>query len=322
MRNLLVATLLVCSNAFAVSLPITVVGEGKDVTQAKNNAFQKAIEQEVGVALLSHKNVKSSKLVADDIVIHSAGYVDDFKITKTEVINNVYYVTVNVWVKSSRIHERVLGATTDAKFANGEKITEQYQTYNNTKKTGDDVLTTVLADYPKSAFIAKFQKIDNADVITMVDEYRNPVFIANFNVSYNYNFLQSLNEALKLTSDKKIRNSDQQTISIRSNKPKSFFNDNDTYYINDADRANLIKNAFIMYVQVKLIALDSSGNPLFHGCSNFFQTHDAILLKNNFGIDGTEKFENELVIKRKQGDPLIQKVNSFRLTIEAGPCYN
>lgn len=322
MKGLLVALLLVCSNVFAISIPITVIGEGKDVTQAKNNAFQKAIEQEVGVALLSQRQVKNSKLAVDEIITHSAGYVDDFKIVRTEIVNNVYYVTVNVWVKSSRIHERILGATSDSKVADGEKINAQYESYNNTKQTGDDVLTAVLSSYPKSAFIVKFEKIDNADVVTMVDEYRNPVFIANFDIAYNYNFLRSLNEALKLTSDKKIRNSDQRIITVTSKNPKSIFGDKDVYYINDVDRANLIKNAFVMTVQAKLVALDSSGNVLFHGCKNFQQIVPTILDNREWSLDGNEKFGNEIIIKRKQGDPLIKKVNSFALTIEEGSCYN
>lgn len=241
MRNLLVVMLLVCSNVFAQSIPITVIGEGKSITEAKNNAFQKAIEQEVGLALLSHREVKNSKLTTDEIIIHSAGYVDDFKIQSTELIDGVYYVTTKVWVKTSRIQERILGATTDAKFANGDKINQQYESYNNTRVTGDDILTTVLLNYPQHAFTVKIDKINKADILTMIDRNRNPVFVAGFEVAYNYNFLRSLNEALKLTSDNKIQNhQNQQLISIISKKPKSLFGDKDVYYINDIQRANLI----------------------------------------------------------------------------------
>lgn len=321
MRNLLVVVLLVCSNVFAQSIPITVIGEGVDVTQAKNNAFQKAIEQEVGVVLLSQREVKNSKLATDEIITHSAGYVDDFKITNTEIINGVYYVTVKVWVKSSRIHERILGATTDAKFANGDKINQQYESYNNTRVSGDDVLTAVLASYPKSAFTIKIDKINKADVLTMVDRNRNPVFVVGFEVSYNYNFLRSLNEALRLTSDDKIRNhQNQQIISVVSKKPKSIFGDKDVYYINDIQRADLIKYAFITRIHVKLTALDGSGNPLFHGCQYIAGEEDTILMNNKFTINGNQKFENEVTITRKQSDPLIQRINSFTLTIHNGSC--
>lgn len=321
MRILLIVTLLVCSNAFAQSIPITVIGEGKSITQAKNNALQKAIEQEVGVALLSRREVKNSKLTADEIITHSAGYVDDFKIDNTEIVDGVYYVTVKVWVKSSRIQERVLGATTDAKLANGDKINQQYESYNNTRVTGDDVLTTVLSSYPQHAFTVKIDKINKADILTMVDKNRNPVFVAGFEVSYNYNFLRSLNEALKLTSDNKIRNhQNQQIISIISKKPKSIFGDKDVYYVNDTQRADLIKYAFITRVHVKLTALDGSGTPLFHGCQYIAGEEDTILMNNKFTINGNQKFENEVTIIRKQSDPLIQRINSFTLTIHNGPC--
>jgi hypothetical protein len=321
MRNLLVVILLVCSNVFAQSIPITVIGEGRDVTQAKNNAFQKAIEQEVGVALLSHREVKNSKLATDEIITHSAGYVDDFKILNTEIINGVYYATVKVWVKSSRIQERILGATTDAKFANGDKINQQYESYNNTRVSGDEVLTAVLSSYPKSAFTVKVDKINKADMLTMVDRNRNPVFVMGFEVAYNYNFIRSLNEALKLTSDNRIHNHQtQQIISVVSKKPRSIFGDKDVYYINDTQRADLIKSAFITRVHVKMTALDGAGNPLFHGCQYIAGEESTILMNNKFTLNGNEKFENEVIITRKQGDPLIQQINSFTLTIHNGPC--
>lgn len=320
---LAVTLLTACATTVAQNktIPISVIGEGATLAEAKNNAFQKAIEQEVGVVLLSKREVKNNKISKDEIASHSAGYVENYNILNTDQVGNTYYVTMNVYVKSSAIAERVLGVGTNAKSVDGEKMYDQFASHTNYRKTGDELMNMVLSDYPHSAFVIKNQRIDKAEVVTAVDKKRNPVFIVPFEVSYNYNFLKSLNEALKATSDKQLKGNDyQRKISVISKKPGSIMGSTDEYFINDIQRDELIKQHFVGKVYVQLIALDDNGKKLFHTCQYFHGIYDAVYQNREFTINGNEVFENELVFSFKQNHPIMKQVSSYVLTVHKGDC--
>lgn len=321
--SLAVILLTACATTVAEqkTIPITVIGEGTDLIQAKNNGFQKAIEQEVGVVLLSNKEVQNSKLVKDKIITHSSGYIHDYKIHNTDKVGDIYYITMDVYVKSSAISERVLGVIKDSRNIDGEKINEQYTSYNNSRKTGDELLNLVLSDYPKSAYVVTNQLVDKDDIITVVDRDRNPVLIVPFQVTFNYNFLKSLNESLKATSDKQISgNKNQHKIVIRSKKPNSFFNDNDAYYVNDTQRAGLIKKPFYDALFIKLVGIDNDSKKLFYVCQQFKSKAPGIFEMKEYLIDGTEVYEDEVAITFKNKESLIKKINAFQLTIQKENC--
>jgi hypothetical protein len=320
---LAVTLLTACATTVAQNktIPISVIGEGTTINDAKNNGFQKAIEQEVGVVLLSQKQIKNDKLSKDEIVLHSAGYIDHYTVLDTEKVNNTYYLTMDVYVKSSSIAERVLGVSNKSKSVNGEKIHDQFEVYSKYRKTGDELMKAVLEEYPHSAFIVKNQRIDSSGVVIAIDKNRNPVFIVPFEVSYNYNFLKSFNEALKATSDKEIKGHVQQRkIRVISKKPGSVWGSTDSYFINDIQRDELIKQHFVGKLYVKLIALDGAGKRLFHTCQTFAGEEDTIYLNKEFTINGNDVFENELAFTFKKNHPIMKEVSSYVLTVHKGKC--
>lgn len=61
-------------------ITVTVSGQGKDKESALTDAFRRAVEGVAGVYVYSETEVSKYKVVKDDIIIHSRGYVRDYHI--------------------------------------------------------------------------------------------------------------------------------------------------------------------------------------------------------------------------------------------------
>lgn len=300
-------------------IPITVLGEGYTFESAKNDAFQKAIEQEIGVILLSRREVKNSRLITDDIITHSSGYVDDFKIVQTQIINTKYVLTIEVYVSSSRIAERVIGKTSETKPLEGERLFTQIQTYQRDRQTGDNLLRQVLNDYPSKGFVLNKGKTE-----IKLDKNRNTVIQVNYNLKYNYNYLTALNEVLSITHDKRDSKTKQERIIIVSKDPKALLlGSTDTYYFSDVVRANLIKQRFLGEVTVVATIRDSKGNVLYSQCD--LPINLGINIVDPFIIQGNMNIFSTINIVVHNNDIRINKISEAReieLTYTTGRCYN
>jgi predicted RNase H-like HicB family nuclease len=62
---------------------LQVSGQGATFEEAKQNAFRTAIEFTVGSVVTSERESNNYKLVKDEILVYSAGYVTDYKIIST-----------------------------------------------------------------------------------------------------------------------------------------------------------------------------------------------------------------------------------------------
>jgi hypothetical protein len=74
----LLAGLLWLVAPFANALQVS--GEGATLEEAKLNAFRTAIEFAAGSVVVSERESHNYKLVRNEILVYSAGYVTDYKI--------------------------------------------------------------------------------------------------------------------------------------------------------------------------------------------------------------------------------------------------
>ena len=183
----LVATL---ANAIQVS------GQGATFEEAKLNAFRTAIEFTVGSVVTTERESNNYKLVKDEILVYSAGYITDYKIINTFKSGNQVQVIVDVQVSSSKLSDRILGLGKEVKNFETDKHGNQYRTYLYGKSNGDKLLMQVLNDYPTKAFI-----ITQGVHQLKVDAYRNGIIEIPLELKWNYNFITSFNEALNILQD-------------------------------------------------------------------------------------------------------------------------
>jgi len=175
---------------------LQVSGEGATVEEAKQNAFRTAIEFAVGSVVTSERESVNYKLVKDEILVYSAGYITDYKIIKTIKSGNQVRIIVDVQVSSNKLSDRILGVGKEPKNFDTDKHRSQYQTFLQGKANADRLLNQVLNDYPKKAFT-----ITQGVHQFKVDSYRNGIIEIPLEMRWNYNYISSFNEALKILED-------------------------------------------------------------------------------------------------------------------------
>ena len=175
---------------------LQVSGEGSTFEEAKQNAFRTAIEFAAGSVVTSERESNNYKLVKDEILVYSAGYVSDYKIINTIKLGNQVRVIVDVQVSSNKLSDRILGVGKESKNFDNDKHSDQYQTYLQGKNNADKLLYQVLNDYPKKAFTVT-QGVHQFKV----DQYRNGIVQIPLELKWNYNYIVSFKEALKIVED-------------------------------------------------------------------------------------------------------------------------
>jgi len=236
-----------------------VVGNGRTLDEAKIDGFNSAIEFAVGFVILSDKEAKNDRLVRDDIAKHSAGYIDDFKIIDQMNSSRGVTVVMDVNVKSSKIAERMLNKGKTEGVLEGEKLSDQYNSYLNERKTGDRFIKSVLGSYPKNAF-----NIEQGKTEFKLDANRNSIIIIPYQVRWSYEWIIALKESLSVIQDGDSRSGNR--IRVTARKPGDWVGVSDSYDFDDSVRVKQITEVLSVstHVLVKIIA--KNGSTIYTGC--------------------------------------------------------
>jgi hypothetical protein len=284
---------------------IQVMGIGKTVEEAKQNGFKNAISMRVGSAVLSENQVANNKLLKEELIDYSAGYIDSYTVIDTIIKPNSVVIIMQVVVRSSKIHERILNKGKDEKSVDGSKLANQYLTYLNERKDGDNFLNAVLVDYPKRAF-----KLTQGPHEFKLNANRNAVLIVPFELRWSKPFLVSLHETTKLLADGNY------------NSPARIILGHSRYNFNDYNKYEQIRNRLNIGLNVRADMLDSSNRIIITQCyvvdSSFSGTYSS-------GVYVV--YENEVLKSTMQleVDPTIVKTlaNVTRIELSVTPtCSN
>jgi len=257
---------------------IRITATGSTFEEAKSIAFNRAIEYVVGSVILNEKESKNDKLVRNEILNHSSGYVDSYSILRNTSNGKSVTLEMDVVIKNSRIANRILSKNSTDSNINGDKLATQYGTYLDSRKSVKSVSSAVLADYPSRAFTIKMVDSD-----FRVDVYNNSRLLVKYRVDWNYNWTTAMNEALALASSPRDRGISQDRITIIRRKPDSWVGSNDTYYYNDAGYYNMVYEKFKPTISVYAKVKDVYGNVLACRQSN----HIGVITSSSIEIDGS-----------------------------------
>lgn len=239
-------------------------GEGKTFEAGLQDAFKNAIEKVVGDIIIASNETRNNELVRNDIITHSAGYVDRYEVTRTVQLVTGYHVEAVVYVKSSRIATRILGGLDNTSTLQGDRMATQYKTYLNERSTGDKVVNEVLGSFPKNAFV-----LTRKDAQFQLRSDRAAVLAVSYNMKWNKNYVKSLNEMMAVLQDGKNSSEAQQRFFIQSIPiGNSWLGRTDVYYFNDAIRANKIREHLSVGQSVRASVVDINGRILFASCAN------------------------------------------------------
>jgi len=201
MKILLLAVcfiLTACASTSKSDSYLRTTGVGNTYEEAKNNAFKEAIEYQVGVVIASERESYNDKLVKNEILAYSSAFVDEYKIISQQNIGNKIQVVVDVKLSLLRISDRILSKGKDSKNLDGAKHDNQYKSFLENKQNGDMILANVLNDYPRRAY-----DIKQSDYVVKIDPYRNLTLTIPYTLSWNPNYIASLNDAIKIVADGK-----------------------------------------------------------------------------------------------------------------------
>lgn len=245
-------------------------GVGSTEQEARHDAYKRAIEYKVGALVLSERETQNYVLHKDEILVHSAGYVDDYRIINTERTGDKVKVTVDVLVSDSKLARYLTGSAKSNTSLEGERNKTQIDTFLNQKQTGDKVLEYVLRGYPHKAYTIK-----QMPYTIHIDSYRNSFINIPFEVSWNYDYLVSLNEALSVLEDAnskvgRLMHGYWGSVQVNSKGPYSILPSKNKYYFNDLTTVNNVRNTLVDKGGISILTSikDIQGKTIHTECYN------------------------------------------------------
>jgi hypothetical protein len=191
--RLVLAVLLILTSPLA--LAIQVQGEGSSLEQAIKNAFKVAIDHQVGVILDTERSLRNGKIVHNQILSYSAGYITTYTIIHHIHIRdrNIHQVNVDVTVASSTLKNFLLSSNHNPKSFNIDDIKAQTQSIKKTYKDGMDLLDSTLKFFPNNAF-----NIETHDFSVIASQHNpNKHYLhIPYSITWNQAYLVALQELL------------------------------------------------------------------------------------------------------------------------------
>jgi len=221
-------------------------GIGNTYEEAKHNAFKEAIEYQVGVVIASERESYNDKLIKNEILAYSSAFVDEYKIISQHNIGNKVQVVVDVKLSLLRLSDRILSKGKDSKNLDGSKHDNQYKSFLENKQNGDRILASVLSDYPRRAY-----DIKQSNYVVKIDTYRNLTLTIPYTLSWNPNYIASLDDAIKIVADGKPSLWTQEK-GIAQQYPSTVRVGSEKYYFNEFVIPNKLLDALMDWNEIRI----------------------------------------------------------------------
>ena len=174
---------------------VTVKGYGQTTEEAKTQALRAAVDQAVGSVVNSEREVSNQRLQRSEVVQYAAGFVDRYKVKQVEQENGLVAMTLDVYVKRSRLSDRLLGDHQTPGRIDGDRLQTQSETLTHSRQQGDKLLGMILADFPKRAF-----EIEQGPSRVYYNDQRQQQLELSFKLKWRHSYLENLREALATVS--------------------------------------------------------------------------------------------------------------------------
>lgn len=271
-------------------IQVDVVATGNTTEQARHLGFRTAIEQTIGTVVASQSESQKQRLVRDEIITYSSGFVDRYEILEQNNFHNQVRLKMRVWVAESRIAHRLLGRSIDNQAIEGNQLGAQISTLIQEKNAGDQLVMTVMQDFPQRSFQveAKNSKVN-------FDASRQAVLEIPVELSWDPNWANSLFEALNRTND-----------------PAKHW-----LVYNTVNRVNPV---------IKIQLTDISGQTLFKQCEGWVLTRSQVsyhqpnrimmdIQRDRLLLDVRYQLHGTLKVNLGQNIGLIEQINQVQVSI-------
>ena len=292
-------TVIMAVNAYGQDQKVRVEGMGSTKESAKQDAFQAAIELVSGSVMLSDRETKRDKLTKNEISNHSAGYVSNYEIIDVRKSSGNVIVEMDVWVRPSNMANHHLNSGKSEKYLDGEKISDTYKSVRTERASADKFLDKILADYPTKAMDIVQEKIEHH-----LDARRNYVLLIQYRMTWNQNYLKSLNEATNIVQSGpeyydlaclcyRARNE----VMVVSTRPASLFNSVNKFYLNDDEFTRKIADKFSQPPRIRARLLDENGVSIYSVCYESDQLWAEYRPNRRYVIHGAHSERDRLILE-------------------------
>ena len=182
--------LLVSTVAYAVTR-VQVEGHGRTEKEAKQDACDTAIKQEVGQVIVSDRETSGERLTKDFIGSYSAGYCKYSEVLETRHEFDRVVVKMNVAVESSKIAQRMLSSGNKSMIIAGEHLQMLIDSQLDQRNKGDRFVSGVLNSYPYNAYVLNSGQTDIG-----IDNRREVYIDVPYEIHWSRFWLEALNETL------------------------------------------------------------------------------------------------------------------------------
>jgi hypothetical protein len=175
---------------------VDVVSEGYSVEQARLEGFRTAVNQALGSVVATQTQTQNQRLIRDEIINYSSGFVDRFEILEQQELGTRVRLKMRVWVAESRLAHRLLGQSYDSQSVPGGRIGAQVETLLEERQQGDRLIEAVMADYPHRAFDVRVGKSR-----VQFDQYRQASIVTDVTIRWDTRFTDAVRDTLRRTND-------------------------------------------------------------------------------------------------------------------------
>jgi hypothetical protein len=262
-----------CAHQPKNDVPIRVSGTGTTYELAKQSAFRDAIELKVGAMVLSERETVNYRRTRDDILVYSAGFVDDFKVIDKSESNSRVVVTMDVWLSSTKLSERLLTTNGSVQSFAGARHYEQSRSIVEERISSNKMLAEVMNEYPKRAY-----NLLQDPYKVYVDSSNRTILSVGYRLTFDYNWLQSVNASLVAFSNGTsginnvlngtIIKSPAEAIIISKNPKAVVLGEKKHYNFSNTTNFNVFRNAFLddNEVRIKLVFKNRNHNVIHSSC--------------------------------------------------------
>jgi len=238
---------------------IEVESRAASFEQARSEAFRLAVEQAVGTLVSSESVSQGQRLTRDEIITYASGYVDRYEIAYREDQPRGVLLRLNVWVAHSKLSTRLLNRSDASGQIDGAQAAAQAETIITERYSGDRLLRSVLADYPRRAY-----KFDVKPTEVYLDRNRALKMRIPFHLRLAPEYLESLWTALEATAQSQGPTPNVSMVKVTTGK---LFNvGGGTVGFNDPGKTQLIAYTATSTQPAVLLTISSSDSPTIQTC--------------------------------------------------------
>ena len=218
---------------------LEVEASGATIEEARKEGFKLAVTQTLGAITAATTRVEDQKVVQNEILTASSGFVSDYEITSHTFNNNLHTVRMTVQVSRTHIENRFLSNPSRGMIINGSKLATLRESHAESQQETTHFIDSTFSNFESQAFVFEVKEVRYTiadELVLDFDAYWNPAYIrAIDDVISGVSSNTWLSKEVKISHKGQLRSSninvdDVVYESVKSNLANQFVNDFGTLY--------------------------------------------------------------------------------------------